>query len=257
MSDTAKTIFYIVLALLLIVPFVVICITHGEAELVTGFDKFFFFAAAILVLALWGATLIDDVPATVTTGVMVACGLLAALCRIGENDDTVARLGALFVLLLSIAVFCLYMAFMHNFPTVWAAIYALVPIACFFVLPAALGNTREMEKLVAPLVCVAIAGIPVALLVDKLCDFFSGVIPAPRTTRTISFSSVENAVRAFNRTSTKCVGGVKCQGNRIIVQVSGINGYSASGWEQAAMRAHLESWFKVNLDRTNISVYHF
>ena len=256
MSNTAKTIFYIVLALLLIVPFAIIFITHGEAELLTGFDKFYFFAAAVLALALWGVTLIDDVPATVTTTVMVACGLLAALCRIGENDDTVARLGALFVLLISIAVFGLHLAFMHNFPTVWAAIYALVPIACFFVLPAVLDSTREMEELIVPLVCVAIAAIPVALLVDKLCDVFSGVMPAPRTTRTVSFSSVESAMRAYNRSSTKCVGGVKRSGSRIIVQLSGIGGYSVSGWEAAQVRSHLESWLKVDLDRTNISIYY-
>ena len=128
----------------------------------------------------------------------------------------------------------------------------------FFVLPAVLGSTYAMEKLLAPLAGVAVAAIPVALLVDKLCDVFSGVIPSGHKSskRSVSFSSVESAMRAYNRTSTKCVGGVKQHGSTIIVQLSGIHGYSASGWEAAQVRTHLESWLGVNLDRTNISIYY-
>ncbi len=259
MSDTVKTIFYIVLALLLIVPFAVLFFLHGETDLLCGFDKFYFFATAILVFALWAIMQFDEAPIGLTIGIWVAVGVLALLSGIGENDATLLRGGAMVLLALSFITASLHIAFLHNFPTVWAAIYALLPIVSFFIIPAFIDYAPNIKDLGAPLGIIAVASIPAALLIDKLCDVFSGVIPSGARTssrRTVSFSSVESAMRAYNRTSTKCVGGVKQHGSTIIVQLSGIHGYSVSGWEAAQVRRHLESWLKVDLDRTNISIYY-
>lgn len=259
MSDTAKTILYIVLALLLLVPFVVIYLMHAETDLLTGFDKFYFFATAIVVLVLWICMQVDEAPTGLIIGVWIAAGVLALMSGIGENDATLMRGTAVVLLLFSCIVASLHVAFLYNFPTVWAAIYALLPLISFFVIPRFFELTWKIVDLKAPLGIIAICSVPAALLIDKVLDIFSGVIPSGggSSKRTVSFSSVENAMRAFNRSSNTCVGGVKQHGNRIIVQLSGINGYSASGWEAAKVKTHLESWLGVgDLDRTNVSIYY-
>jgi len=257
MSDTAKTIFYIVLALLLIVPFAILFFMHGKTDLLTGFDKFYFFATAILVFALWVAVQVDETPVGLMIGIWVATGCFAFLSGLGENDATLLRGGALVLLTLSFIAVSLHLAFMHNFPTVWGALYALLPIVSFFIVPLFADWAPDVREIGEKIGIISAISMPAALLIDKILDKILGVIPSGGgSTRTVSFSSVENAMRAYNRSSTKCVGGVKQYGNRIIVQLSGINGYSASGWEAAQVRSHLESWLGVNLDRTNISIYY-
>ena len=158
------------------------------------------------------------------------------------------------VMLLAIALYFFFLQISFFNAGVYFTLLGVLTVAIVFLVPDLDRQTQDVFG--AILSAFALLSFPLAWLVGKICDLFSGSSSSSgrvrRKEKKFSVSQVENACKACY--NSKYSVNVRKTGSGIEVRLRGKAGYSVSGIEAASVRSTLESRLGVALSQTNIFV---
>lgn len=158
------------------------------------------------------------------------------------------------VMLLAIALYFFFLQISFFSAGAYFTLLSVATAAIVLLVPDF--DTQTQNVFGAILSAFALLSFPLAWLVGKICDSFSGSSSSSgrvkRKEKKFSVAQVENACKACY--NSKYSVSVRKTGSAIEVRLRGKSGYSVSGIEAASVRSTLESRFGVELSQTNIFV---